>query len=735
MIKIKARFVKRLYGTADGDFSVISAEPVENIGAIKRNKYGTFTINGNFSIDDEEIGNVFTLSVEEDINSKFPNSYKFLKMHYEFPDNAKEQWKYLKSGNLVSPVAYNGIKNCFKSSDKILDIMMNEPGKLEKVPGIGKARAERYKNKLQSEAKRAVIFTNYGDIEGVGPAVIKLLVGWKVNVDDVVRAIEADPFSIMGIGDGKIGFLTADRFRAHYNVPLNDKNRILHGVAYYLGEKFKKTGDTYEDVCEAGRFASSKLFVSYEEVMDCLVEIRKDVKALEKYGLKMFGKNITTIDLYKAELLVYQQVQKLIKDKKEIKSKKLWESNKGEYLEALGAKLSSEQDRFLSLINDERIVVLLGPGGSGKSWVTDIACKLIKKSGLTYGLYAPTARAAHVMTDYTGTTASTIHRGLMSYAAMREVAPYDILIVDESSMVDSELAAVIMEVLGTETRLIIIGDDFQLQSVGPGNILFDIVEFLDCPTVRFDKIYRQGEGSYILNYAQDLREGEFKLPISARRVDKGDIVFINESDEKAQRDFAIDLYKNSLKKNKVEEIMLLSPVNKGYSGRTNLNKEVQEIVNPSNRVEIVVGNNRTFRVGDYITVTKNVYDMVDDNDRITEIINGDMGEVVNIVGKTLTFESNGHNYTIDKSEILELIDHAWSITIHKSQGGQANEVIIVIPRNAAGMLNANMLYTAITRAKVKCTIIGDFGILNTAAREQANFSRKTMLQLQVTAKK
>ncbi|NLZ83699.1 MAG: ATP-binding domain-containing protein, partial [Clostridiales bacterium] len=137
-----------------------------------------------------------------------------------------------------------------------------------------------------------------------------------------------------------------------------------------------------------------------------------------------------------------------------------------------------------------------------------------------------------------------------------------------------------------------------------------------------------------------------------------------------------------------------------------------------------------FRKGDYITVKKNEYDMVDDFDEVTQLINGDLGYVESTTKTKLTFSVGKHRYTIDKSEINELLDHAWAITIHKSQGGQANIVIIVLPYNSYFMLSANMLYTAITRTQSKCYVIGDFRGINKAAKVQANFTRKTMIQFQ-----
>ena len=735
--KLRIRFEKRLYGTDDGDFSIFAASLVdrEDLRKIKTNKaYKNFSISGEFSLSESELGNIFTVTIEEDIGSRYPNSYKLIKLHYELPTSAEEQWKYLEMGSIVPLMSFLSIEDHFKKTDKILDIIMDNPERLTKVKGIGKKTAMKYQERLLQDRDKAAIFAEYGHIDGIGDKIIKYLVNWKPSVAETIKTIKKDPFSLLE--NENIGFMTADKIRDFYGIPLNDRNRILHGVSYFLQELLQDAGDTYEDIFMAAKMIARKLFVSYEEVITLLAEIKSDEKHLNKYKLKIFGKNITTQSLFNAELLVYKKTKMLMEDKQRIAPEKEWAKIKENILSNISSELSEEQEEFLRTINTERVTVLLGPGGSGKSWVINLACQMIKQAGKTYGLFAPTARAAHVMSDYVGTEALTIHRGLMSFGEEEVKTEYDVLIVDEYSMVDSELAAVILKAMGENTRLIIVGDDFQLQSVGPGNMMFDIVEFIKAPTIKLTKVFRQSENSKILDYSNALREGTFRLP-NENKVENEDIVFINEADDEAQKDIALKLYKKIHDKYGVNDIMLLSPTNKGASGRTVLNKKVQDLVNGSTSPkDIVFGamldedQQTYFKNNDYITVKNNNYKIENDYGEVTQIINGDLGRVTYTNSNKLTFKIGKNPYTIDKSEIKEMIDHAWSITIHKSQGGQASEVIIVLPKNSYFMLNANMLYTAITRAKVKCYVIGDFKGINSAAMRQANYSRKTMIQLQ-----
>ena len=742
MIEVYVKFVKRMYGTPDGDFSVFSAETVDLEGSklIKENSYGNFSISGEFSLSDEEIGSVYKVTLEENFTSNYPNSYKLIKLHYEFPKDAKLQWEYLENSDILPLGILIKTKKHFSQKECILDIIVEEPERLQEVSGVGEERSKLYQRKVLELKEKALLFNEYGEIEGVSSKLINKLVNLRPRVEDIIKDISKDPFIL--IQEAEVGFVVADRFRDFYGFPLNDKNRILHGVSYYLNESFQSTGNTYDGILESSRMIAQKLQVNYKEVINYLADIQNNEEDFRKYQLKIFGKNITTHSLYDSELKIFKSIS-YMKDEEgaHILPKEEWAKKKEEYLSTLSATLSDEQDEFLDLINEKRISVLLGPGGAGKSWVIDIACNILKSAEKTYGLFAPTARAAKVMSDYTGEPAYTIHRGLLQYYMLKQVAPYDVLIVDEFSMVDSELAKVILSVMGHKTRLIVVGDSDQLQSVGPGNVLFDIVEYLEAPTVRLTKIFRQAEGNKILDYAQALRDGNFKIEGYGHKIDEGNIVFINENDDNLKQQIALKFYNEFLSKAKgdVEEVMLLSPINKGNAGRTFLNGRVQENVNPQNgkgENDVVFGANleeekrRYFRKGDYITVTKNEYEMISDCDTVTSLINGDLGYITNTTPKKITFEVEDYSYTIDKSEINGFIDHAWTITIHKSQGGQADYVIVVLPENSYFMLNSNMLYTALTRAKSVVYVIGDINELNKAADRKASLARKTMIQLQ-----
>lgn len=731
-LKLKVKFIRRIYGESDSEFTIFAAEPLNNKSKVRTNKYKNITISGDFNIDDNDLRRPVEVTVVEDVKSKFPGSYKIVRLHYDFPKTAKEQWSYLESSNILPESVVFQLDDHYKRKDKIIDMIIKDPLSLTKLKGVGEKRALEYKSRLLEDQGRALIFNEIGDIEGVGPLLIKKIFNWKPNVEEALELIKEDPFVL--VENEITGFITADKIRAKYGFPIDDTSRIIHGVKYYVTDSFNNTGNTYEDFVEGVEITSNKLGVGSKVIANQILKAHKDDVLEEKYGIKIVGPRITTVELFEAEKEIYKQLSAMKSDCDVIINQDVWNKNKKEYLKELRAELSSEQEEFLDAINDNRVTVLLGPGGSGKSWVTKIAVDLLKQAGATYGLFAPTARAAHVMQEYIGEEALTIHRGLLKYELAGEAAPYDVLIIDEFSMVDSELAHTVLKVLKNRGRLILIGDDFQLPSVGPGNVLFDIVNYIGVKTVKLTKIFRQAEGSGVLKYADDLRNGQFA--ISDGDLPSEDIKFYNISNSIEQKEKALELYRKA-GATTPEDIMLLSPVNGGPSGRRTLNSLVQDIVNPGKEDSLSFGsaddNPIYYKDGDYITITRNEYNMENDYGEIAEIINGDLGYIIESNKRYIRLEIEKNTYTIPKSEVRDLVDHAWAITIHKSQGGQADEVIIVLPYNSYFMLNANMLYTAITRTKKRCHIIGDFSKINQAAQRQANFNRKTLIEVQSNA--
>ena len=743
-IECKAIFTKKVYSGEDG-YAVYSAKLAEDNDYIQLSSYNNFSISGDFSIEQNDLDKkVFTINVEPDYSGKYQNSYNMVSISFDFPSTSKEQWAFLRESNLVTQNRYTAIKNTFPSNTLILDLIMDHPDYLVKVPTVGEKLAKKIHDKLVEEKDLAAIYQAFGDVPGVGPGVILGIQKLGTNVNETINKIKIDPFYLMKIP--RVGFLVADKVRAFLKVPLTDRNRCLHGVKHYILDSFLSTGNTYADLNKEIYKLADLLYVNVSLLVQYVKEESEKNDKENTYGIKIFGNYISTIELYEAEKIISKKISYLMRTSKKITNTKDWNNRISKEMSGMPQTLSDEQQTFLKRVNEENVLLLVGPGGSGKSWVTELTVRLLKQQDLEVTLVAPTARAAKVMTNYIHQPASTIHRAMLPllFATGEEEVKEneedkrkdaDVIIIDESSMVDSELMSIVLKV-SKDARIIIIGDSFQLPSVGPGNVLYDLIHSLKVPMVEFTKIYRQGKDSNIINYAAALRTNSFHLENWEDKVDAGDIVFINEKENETIADLAINFYSKDVKRLGEENLMILSPVNKGPIGRRTLNPKIQKIVNGNERLDTMsFGENSPnpddlvrFRVDDYITVIRNNYNAQDTNDNSCILVNGDVGKISHVTDKTIVCDIDDLRVPFLKNEVKSNIEHLWATTIHKSQGGQADTVIILIPKNSWG-LSANMLYTAITRAKVKCLVIGDFNAMNRASKVFENYNRRTMLSL------
>ena len=267
MVELNVKFIKRLYGTEDSNFSIFAAEPAsgDDLRHVSLNDYGNFTISGDFFLEDSELGNSYKVSIEEDRSAKYPNSYKLIKLHYSLPTNAADQWDYVQNGRVIPLGKLIAIRKELGRSAKILDIILHDHKKLTKVEGVSQADAQEYHNEILDSNNKALLFAEYGDIEGVGPATIKSLQLFNSSAEKTISLIKENPFIVIKLSG--IGFLTADKFRAYYGLPLNSQERILHGANYYLQGECQSTGNTYENILEAAKMIAIKLGVGYKEVI------------------------------------------------------------------------------------------------------------------------------------------------------------------------------------------------------------------------------------------------------------------------------------------------------------------------------------------------------------------------------------------------------------------------------------------------------------------------------------
>ena len=418
-----------------------------------------------------------------------------------------------------------------------------------------------------------------------------------------------------------------------------------------------------------------------------------------------------------------------------------WDCDCSQFRRLEGFDLTPDQCKTSEYMCIYNIVMLVGYGGAGKSSSTQAFVNLLKHYNKSFLLLAPTGRAAKVLAGFTGENAMTIHRGL-GYIPPNDwsfnsehLLPYDVVIVDEFSMVDIFLFKHLLEAIDfNRTKLLIIGDDAQIPSVGAGNVLYDLLCYKKIPTITLDKVFRYGKGG-LSTVATDARtQTEFldknKKGMQVFGEDQSYIFMPLQQDGIV--DYTVKLYKTLLSKGySVEDIAVLSCYNVGDYGVIELNKRLQEAVNPNPDAKIVFGD-LEFRLNDIVMNYANDYKAVLYNEEFlddkntTFIANGESGMVDKIEHNSMVSNYDGTLIYYDKGK-LKNIRLAYAITTHKSQGGQFKVVILITPRSHTFMLNSNLLYVGISRAKEKCYHLGEIKTVNNALKKKENFDRKTLL--------
>lgn len=424
-----------------------------------------------------------------------------------------------------------------------------------------------------------------------------------------------------------------------------------------------------------------------------------------------------------------------------VRNDNVWQYDIEKYRDVDGIELSDEQLKAVDNLCKSSICILNGPAGSGKSFSTQAIIRMLDDNKKVYKLFAPTGKAAKVLKDFTQRPSSTIHRGLGYNPAQGwTLNKYnklmaDVVIVDEMSMVDVELFWHLIDAIDfSSTKLLMIGDDSQLPSVGCGNLLHDFMVSNIIPTVSLSKIFRYGEGG-LMKVATDIRMGRGYLNSSMKNYatsfgTNDDYVFIDVPQEKS---IAVVLasYKSAIDKGYgINDIQVITPKNVGNYGTERLNPLLQKIANPNH------GSNQRFKngdniyyVGDLVIECVNNYDapLAYEESMTAFVANGETGIIdgigVNYVD--INFDGIVVRYT---KEMMNMVKLGYAITCHKSQGSSINYVILITPQSDIYTLNSNLLYVGCTRARNRCVHIGSVDTVNKVIKKKANFTRHTFMQ-------
>ena len=624
--------------------------------------------------------------------------------------------QYLSSGIIrgIGPVTAKKIINHFgEDTIKILDENIE---KLKEVDGIGEKKFNIIKESYleHNELKDIMIY-----FQGFGISQGQCLKIYKTFGKDAKNIIQQDPFLLCAEIKG-IGFLTADRIAGLMGVLKDDESRIKSGIIYIIN-KFCNFGNTYMPKEKALKEAIELLDVDSELVDRCIYNLIAD----KKIECEIFN-DLECLFIpiyYYSELGITERIAKLsmenfqtINCDIDFEIKQFERQNKIQFA-------ISQKEAIKGAFTDGIEIITGGPG-TGKTTIIKAIIEIYENHNMKVLLAAPTGRAAKRMTESTGREAKTIHRLLDIGAGEEDIVlggaedplEGDVIIIDEASMIDIFLMYNLLKAIKLGSRLIIVGDVDQLPSVGPGNVLKDLIQSDFIKTVKLNEIFRQGKESLIITNAHRINNGE--MPILNQK-DK-DFFFQRYENMEGILKTLLDLINRRLpgfnkKWDRMRDIQILAPMKKGILGVVNLNEKLQEVLNPPSKSKKERKMHGTiFREGDKVMQTKNNYSLkwknIDgvDNAEGEGVFNGDMGFIksINEEERTITVEFDDNKVAVYTSENVEELELAYAITIHKSQGSEFKVVVIPVYMGSPFLMNRNLIYTAITRAKELVTVVG-----------------------------
>ena len=716
-------------------------------------------------------------------NPKYGRQFQIEKYETVLPANVVGLRKYLGSGLIKGIGPKMAALIVRKFGMDTMDIIENEPDKLARVPGIGRKRVEIIKEawEAQREIKNVMIFLQSHDVSTAHAAKI-----YKTYGNDAIPIVTENPYQLADDIYG-IGFVTADTIAQKLGMDKDAPQRVEAGIKYVLSQK-ADDGHVFQHCSELVQACQTMLeqeLEAIEQGLHALVEkeeiINPSFTALsntdeqdtigepqENYEIseadqtplstdnqQLITNNHSAIYLapfYYAELGVANQFSRLLAS--QAQSPILLPPNTTLLLTQLENEMdlhfAPQQRKAILTAMTTRAMILTGGPGTGKTTTVVGMIRLFEAQGKRITLTAPTGRAAKRLSETTGGEAKTIHRLLEfspqinSFKRNRQnPLDTDVVIVDETSMVDLVLMNRLMQAIRPSTTVILIGDTDQLPSVGAGNVLKALIESRKIPVIELTEIFRQAQESMIVTNAHLINKGDY--PELTGEADRN-FFFIEEEDPEEITELICSLIADRLPQHynyhPIDDIQLLCPMRRGTLGTENLNRRLQEVLNagyipsathplekarfdarPYKQTSPFGDQSATaggFRVGDKVMQIRNNYDY--------DVFNGDIGRVVDIerLDKKVHIQYPDKQVAYDTADLAELV-LAYATTIHKAQGSEYPAVVIPLHTQHYLMLQRNLLYTGITRAKERVVVVGTKKALGICIRNNQVMQRNSYL--------
>ena len=696
------------YFNAENNYSVIRLKPARGQRSL-RPEDDLITVIGN--LPELTPGEHLRLQGTWTTHKDYGKQFKAEKCEQVLPASIEGIRRYLGSGLIkgLGPRLAERIVETFGKDT--LDIIEREPQRLREVPDIGPKRYKLIREawEEQKHIKEVMVF-----LQGHGLSTGLAVKIYKHYGDDALNIVRTDPYRLARDIWG-IGFKTADKIARALGLPLDAPTRLEAGLIHALNE-FSDDGHVYAPQTELIEAATELLEIDALELdaalkrLEAAGRIRRETltKTPDPRG-QLVSPAVYLTPLHQAEVNVAARLKALLRSfapRLADFADANWDALFTSVQSDQAVDLSPEQRAAIKTALTSKVCVLTGGPGTGKTTSLRAIIRLLELRRHPVALASPTGRAAKRLSEATGRPAQTLHR-LLGFSPTegftkneQERLPAHMVIVDEASMLDLILMNNLLKAIDPAAHLLLVGDIDQLPSVGAGNVLRDLVECGQIPVVRLNTIFRQAAGSHIITNAHRINRGE--MPLFEK--DSTDFFLFPEDDAEKAADWVVDVAQNRIPQkfglNPLEDVQVLAPMHRGAAGVGNLNVRLQAALNPPSpaRAEKQIGG-RIFRVGDRVMQIRNNYPK--------ETFNGDIGRLVEVdfENQTLTVTFDGRPVFYEWLETDELV-HAYAASIHKAQGSEFPCVVVPLLTQHYMMLQRNLLYTAITRAKKLCVLVG-----------------------------